>query len=185
MKVKSERYTSGEKALTRSEYEKLISVITDSQDELLIKMAVATGLRREDLCDLETNNVNLKDKTLTFYEAKKKKWRNIDLPDSVIIMIEKFYNTLDRKEQAKREKLFDFCGRTAYRHLKYWCNVASIPERPFHSLRATCIKFAHNAGWTDEQISKLTGDKIATIQEQYITPGVDEMQEVTRLKPIV
>ena len=77
MKVKSERYTYGEKALTRSEYEKLVCVITDSQDELLIKMAVATGLRREDLCDIETNNINLKDKTLKFYEAKKKKWTPI------------------------------------------------------------------------------------------------------------
>jgi integrase len=187
MKVKSERYIYGEKALTRSEYEKLISVITDPQDELLIKMAVATGLRREDLCDIETNNINLKDKTLMFYEAKKKKWRSIDLPDSVITIIEKFYNTLDIKEQEqdKTKKLFDFCGRTAYRHLNHWCSVASIPERPFHSLRATCIKFAHNAGWTDEQISRLTGDKIATIQEQYKMPGVDEMREVVRLKPIV
>ncbi len=184
MKPKSDRYASGEKALTRGEYERLISMITDLQDELLIKMAVATGLRREDLCDIETSNINLENRTLTFYEAKKKKWRTIDLPDSIITMIETFYETPE-KEQARRGKLFDFCGRTAYRHFNYWCNAASIPERPFHSLRATCIKFAHDAGWTDEQISRLTGDKIATIQEHYRTPGVDEMREITRVKPIV
>jgi integrase len=185
MKLISDRYTSRRKALTRREYEKLISVITEIQDELLIKMAVSTGLRREDLCNIETNNINLKDRNLTFYESKKKKRRTIDLPETIITMIEKFYDTLDKKYQARRVKLFDFCGRTAYRHFNHWCTVAGIPERPFHSLRATCIGFAHDAGWTDEQISRLTGDKIATIQEQYRTPDEDEMREVVRLKPIV
>ncbi len=185
MKPRSDRYTSRKKALTRGEYEKLTSAITDPQDELLIKMAVATGLRREDLCDIEINNVNLKDKTLTFHEAKKNKWRNIDLPDSIVTMIEKFHDAPDKKDQVRREKLFDFCGRTAYRHFNHWCAVAGIPQRPFHSLRATCINFAHDAGWTDEQISRLTGDKIATIQEQYRTPDENEMREVVRQKPIV
>src|SRR5574341_1186567 len=178
MKLKSDRYTSGEKALTKSEYEKLINVITDIQDELMVKMAVATGLRREDLCSIETTNISLKDKNLTFYEAKKKKWRTIDLPDAVITLIEKFFNTLDKKKRAKRKYLFDFCGRTAYRHLNYWCTTAGIPERPFHSLRATCINFAHDNGWTDEQIARLTGDRITTVQEHYRTPGVDEMREI-------
>ncbi len=185
MKLRVERYSSFEKALTKTEYEKLIDVITDIQDELMVKMAVATGLRREDLCSIEIANINLPGKTLRFYEAKKKKWRTIDLPDALITLIGKFYGTLDKKERARRKSLFDFCGRTAYRHLNYWCNAAGIPERPFHSLRSTCIKFAHDAGWTDEQIAALTGDRIITIQEHYRTPGMDEMREVTRVKPIV
>ena len=43
-KLRSEHYTSGEKALTRQEYDKLLSVITDLQDELLIRMAVANRI---------------------------------------------------------------------------------------------------------------------------------------------
>ncbi len=191
-KLQSEKYRSGEKALTKPEYEKVLSVTTDLQDELLIRMAVATGLRREDLCKIEVANINLQDKTLLFHEAKKdrrdkatgnivEKWRTIELQPIVIVTIQKFWKTLP-KEQQKRRYLFDFVGRTAYRHFNHWCEVAGIPQRPFHSLRATCIKFAHANGWTDEQIAKLTGDKISTIQEHYMTPSVDEMREVTRLR---
>ncbi len=99
----------------------------------------------------------------------------------VIVTIQKFWKTLP-KEKQKRRYLFDFVGRTAYRHFNHWCEVAGIPQRPFHSLRATCIKFAHANGWSDEQIAKLTGDKISTIQEYYMTPSVDEMREVTNAK---
>lgn len=191
-KLQSDRYKSGEKALTKQEYDKLLSVITDLQDELLIRMAVATGLRREDLCNVEVAKINLEDKTLLFHEAKKdrkdkatgnaiEKWRTIELQNIVIVTIEKFWRTLP-KEQQKRQYLFDFVGRTAYRHFNHWCEVAGIPQRPFHSLRATCIKFAHANGWTDEQIAKITGDKISTIQEHYMTPSVDEMREVTSAK---
>jgi len=185
MKLASDRYKSGEKALTRQEYEKLIAVITDLQDELLIKLAVATGIRREDLTNIRCDNIHLTDAKLMYWEAKKSRDRTIDLPESVCILIKKFYNELGREKLKKRDLLFDFCGRTAYRHFNEWCVVAGIPERPFHALRATCIKFCHAAGWSDEQISKLTGDKISTIQEHYMTPSVDEMRSVTQMKAIV
>ena len=196
MKLESDRYKSGEKALTQGEYTKLTSVITDLQGELLIKMAVATGIRREDMCrpsynkedehrGIKCDDINIKDYKLTYFEAKKNRTRTIDLPEALIILIKKFYNELGREELKKRIYLFDFTGRTAYRHFNHWCEVAEIPTRPFHALRATCIKFCHGAGWTDEQISKLTGDKISTIQEHYMTPSVDEMREVTQNKPII
>ncbi len=180
-KLRSEHYSSGEKALTRREYDKLLSVITDLQDELLIRMAVATGLRREDLCDIKVADIVFPEKRLRFYEAKKRKWREIDLPDAIIVCLQKYWNMLDKKERG-REYLFDFVGRTAYTHFNNWCREAGIPERPFHSLRATRIKFAHDVGWTDEQISKLTGDKIDTIQLHYRTPSVGEMAQVTQMK---
>lgn len=185
MKLQSDRYKTGEFALTRTEYDKLMNVITDLQDELLIRLAVATGIRREDLCKIECDHISLEDKTLFFHESKKSVSRTIDLPDLVIVCIKKFYTSLDRQELRKRKLLFDFSGRTAYRHFNSWCVVAGIRERPFHSLRATCIKLAHASGWTDEQISKLTGDKIATIQEHYMTPSSDEMREVTKEKVFV
>lgn len=211
-KLYSDKYTSGEKALEVNEYKKLLEVITDLQDELLIRMAVSTGLRREDLCNIKISNISIKDKTLYFHEAKKdtiqrqpsekvngkkirgkpllidgktihiEKWRMIDLQPIVLTCLEKFWKTLPKEEQRKREYLFDFVGRTAYNKFNKWCRVAGIPERPFHSLRATCIKFAHNNGWSDESISKLTGDTISVIQAHYMTPSVGEMKRITEEK---
>lgn len=180
MKITSRGYKSGEKALNRKEYEKLISVIDNLQDELLIKMAVTTGLRREDLCSVKVSNINMSDGVLTFHESKKSCDRPIYLNPDVIMLIKKYMNT-----QEDREKLFDFTGRTAYRHLNHWCVVAGIPERPFHALRATCVKFCQAAGWTLEEVSKLTGDSIRVIQEHYATPSDGDMKSAVQEKRII
>lgn len=196
MKLYSDRYKTGQKALTREEYNKLISCITDIQDELMIRFAVDTGLRREDLCNVECDQIDLKNNKLRFHEAKKdhtdkktnaftEKWRTIDLSNEVVALIQKFYNTLDKSELRKRQYLFDYVGRTAYRHFNRWCVVAGIDERPIHALRATCIKFAHEAEWSDMEIADLTGDKISTIQEHYMTPSVDEMRQAKQKKAFI
>lgn len=180
MKLQSSKYKSGEKALSRKEYEKLIGVIDNLQDELLIKMAISTGLRREDLCNVRVGNLNLNDGILTFHEAKKGLDRSIYLDSELILLIKKYLNT-----QTDRDKLFSFSGRTAYRHLNKWCVVAGIPERPFHALRATCVKFCQVAGWKPEEVSKLTGDSLRVIQEHYAVPSDGEMRETTRSKRIL
>jgi len=193
MKLHSDRYKTGQKALTREEYNLLIPIITDLQDELNIKLAIDTMIRREDLCNIECDNINLKNCKLRFHEAKKdhtdkktkiktEKWRDIDLSPEVVALIQKFYNTLDKSELKKRKYLFDYVGRTAYRHFQYWCESAGINTRPFHALRATGIKFAHDAGWSDMEIADITGDKISTIQEHYMTPSVDEMRQAKQKK---
>lgn len=180
MKLKSDRYKSGEKALSRKEYEKLISVIDNIGDELLIKMALTTGLRREDLCNVRIDNININDGLMTFHESKKNTDRSIYLNPDVILLIKKYLNTQD-----KRDKLFPFSGRTAYRHLNQWCRIAEIPERPFHALRATCVKFCQSAGWKPEEISKLTGDTIRVIQEHYATPSDGDMREAVTKKTVI
>jgi len=180
MKLQSDKYKSGEKALSRKEYEKLIAVIDNIEDELLIKMAITTGLRREDLCNVKVSNINLTDGILTFHEQKKSLDRSIHLNPDILQLIKKFLKT-----QNRREKLFSFGGRTAYRHLNHWCVVAGIPERPFHALRATCVKFSQAAGWNIELVSNLTGDSIRVIQEHYATPTDGDMRDAIRNKSII
>jgi len=185
MKLYSDRYKTGEKALSREEYTKLISVIDNLEDEVMVRLGVAAGLRREDLCNIQISRINLREKTLSFHESKKKREKQIDLPDEVCVLIQKFYNSLGAKVLSKREKLFSYTGRTAYNRFNAWCRVAGIDERPIHALRATCIKFAHTAGWNDTEISKLTGDNIATIREHYMVPSVDEMKQVTQKRAFI
>lgn len=218
-----DRYKTGQKSLSHSEYSKLISVITDLVDELLIKFAVAEGLRREDLVEIKLSNIDKVRRTLLFHEHKKdriqrelpvyeiingnrikhkgkiifgldgkpikdEKWRTINLQPNLIIIIEKYWNSLSKEKKKKHEqkdRLFLFTGRTAYNKLNYWCKVAGIPTRPFHALRATCIKFCHDAGWSDEQIQTLTGDTISVIQRHYMTPSTSEMADVTSSKGFI
>jgi len=219
MRLEANNYKTGQKALSREEYNKLIPVITDLQDELMIKLGIDTMLRREDLCNIECDNIDIGNCRLRFHEAKKdtiqrepsevkvmngkktrikgmpvivdgdvvhiEKWRDIDLSPEIVALIQKFYNTLDKSELKKRKYLFDYVGRTAYRHFQHWCEVAGIDKRPIHALRATGIKFAHATGWTDEQIAAITGDKISTIQEHYMTPSLDEMRQMKQKKSFI
>ncbi len=104
MKLNSDKYRSGEKALTHKEYETLIESIADLEDELLIKMAVATGLRREDLCNVLVSNTDLENTTLIFFESKKNIIRPIFLSDSIITLLKKYLKTIPQGGYRRKYK---------------------------------------------------------------------------------
>ena len=57
---------------------------------------------------------------------------------------------------------------------------ANIPTRPFHALRATCIKLHQAAGLTPEQTQRIVNDSLRVIQQHYTTPSDEEMKTVIR-----
>lgn len=179
MNFKKEKYKSGEKALTKTEYEKLIKAIGNLEHELLIRLAVATGIRREDIVNIRIKDIDLKNCSLSFYERKKKKIHTVFFSEEIEKLIEKHLNTI-----KKREKLFDFSGRTAWNILNHYCEIAGIEKRPFHALRATCVKFAQDAGWTAQQTAAHIDDTIETVQEHYSIPSKGEMADLAKKKAI-
>lgn len=179
-RFRSDRNTSGQFSLTREEYDKLLAVTDNLEDELILKMAVSTGLRRDDLFAVQIANIDLDNGKLTFYEAKKRRMRTIGLQAGVVQLIRKYLRTID-----KRERLFSIKGRMGYNRFNSLCREAGIPERPFHALRATCIKFCQASGWSQEQVAQLVGDTLEVIHLHYTTPSIQEMGEVTRDKPTV
>jgi integrase len=205
MFAKKDRYTTGEHALNKKEYQKLHSVVDHLEDEVMIKLAISTGIRREDLCHgtmrriridkatkkqvkyvvitgIKVSDIDFEDKKLSFLESKKNRIWEVPLSDDMLVLMRKLINSRGRNQS---EYLITYSGRTAHRKLQAYCDKARIPRRPFHALRATCIKFCQGAGWAPEQVSKLTGDTIAVIQEHYSTPTNAEMQAVVMDKPIL
>jgi integrase/recombinase XerD len=177
---KRERYRSGQKSFTKNEFQRLMSKVGVLEDEILLTLAVNTGLRRRDITSIEIQNINLKERTTTYYENKKRRWRTIFLSSEMARRLEIYFNTLPKKQK----QLFKFNDRTAYNRLNKYCTLAGIPNRPFHALRATCVKFCQAAGWTPEEVAELTGDTIRVIQEHYSTPSLMEMKETTEKKPV-
>lgn len=191
MKYQSNKYTSGEKALTRKEYDKLLAVIDTHEDELFLKMAVTTGLRREDLANVKTNNIDTTEALLTFHESKKNRDRPIPLTDDICLLITKFLKTI-----PKREKLFSCSGTQFYRRFngykdkdkKYhpgYFELAGIANRPIHAFRATAIKFMNESDFSDPQIMAITGDTLQVIQQHYLTPSMDELRNAVKGKKII
>lgn len=176
-----ERYRTGEKAFTRTEINKLLAACATLEDELLLKLGVSLGLRREDMVSLKVVDVDLTNNAMSYYERKKSRLRVVPIGGNVSQLILKYMHTIPRSQKA----LFAFSGSTAYRKLQRLCDLADIQRRPFHALRATCIKFCQAAGWTPEQVSELTGDTIRVIQEHYATPSRAEMSEVMKEKEVI
>lgn len=175
-------YKTGEHALTEKEYDRVLDACSSIQDECLIKFTVATGLRRADVVRIERQNVNTVTGEITFNEKKKgNRIRKIFVGQKLRQLIIKYEKTLPKDEF----RLFPFSERTAYNKLQNLCDIAGIPRRPFHALRATCIKRCQKAGWTPEQVVDLTGDTLRVIQEHYAVPSSSEMSELAVQKEIV
>lgn len=179
--IKRAPYTTGQFAFTRKEFGKLLQVCGTVGDELMVKMGAAYGLRREDAVNVRIEDINPTEMTMTYYEKKKDRIRTVPIGFNMMQLMRKYIATLPKNQML----LFAFSGSTAYRKLQRLCIAASIPRRPFHAFRATCVKFCQDAGWTPEQVSELTGDTIRVIQEHYATPSRAEMCEVMKEKEVI
>ena len=108
MEAKRERYKTGEKALTRAEYNKIKEVIDSIEEEVMIVLPVATGMRREDLANAKWTDINEQEITLTFWERKKRRYHTVPLSPQVIQLLRKYRNSLGKD---KRETILPFSVR--------------------------------------------------------------------------
>jgi integrase len=118
-----------------------------------------------------------------FTEHKKNRIHEVPISKEMMRLIRLLVNSRDKKSSSPF--LITYSGRTCHRRLQEYCDKAEIPRRPFHALRATCIKLCQRSGWRIEEVAKLTGDTIAVIQEHYSTPTPGEMQEAIEKRAII
>lgn len=174
---------TGEKSLTPKEYQKLLAVCNNLEEEVLLKVAVGLGLRRRDIASIKISNIDLTESRITYYEHKKDRDRTVPLGPDLSQLLRKYISTLHKNQvflfKWGRGKYGD---RTAHRRLTFLCDRAGVPRRPFHALRATCIKFKQVEGWPVEATAKLVGDTIAVVQEHYATPSDAELSELMKEK---
>lgn len=178
--------------MTVADAERLCDSIGDTQDEALIRLSIATGMRREDAVSVRAADIDLERGTVTYSEKKKKsRTRIVHIAGShkLLSSLEKQLRLIPRGSvwlfPSKMGAKAHMSSRTAYNRLQYWLKRNRLESRPFHALRSTCIKIAQSRGWTPEQVSELTGDTIRVIQEHYSRPSDDEMAKVARERPIL
>lgn len=180
-------------ALSYNQYMRIMLKCRTTEQTCLIGIACELGLRREDLVAIETSNVDLIGKRLTFYESKKAKIRVLPLPEAQLQDITKHLNTFKKTPKylfsAKRStsKSGHMSGMEAWRTLQELCIQADIPippgrtGRPFHALRGTCYKLKQNRDkWTIEQAAAWLGDNPATAMLHYGKTTVAELETLVR-----
>jgi len=183
-----ERYKSGQKALTAPQVDKLMSVIDNLHDEVLLKIGVACGIRRYDISKIIVDNINFKDSYIEFLEKKKRnKIKRTYISTDVLNTIKKWV-----KMKPKNNKYL-FPGRgsnsisdkTCYNILQKYLERAGLPNRPFHALRATAYKIAQQRGWSVRQAAEHIGDSTRVAEEHYGTPSTEEMKDRAINNPII
>lgn len=161
-------------SLTIEEEEVFFSVLDDFEDMALFQLELTSGIRREDISNVEKDLVDLENKQLKFWESKKNRWHTVPLTDKTVQILTMYIKT--KPKTAK--KLFDFTGRTAYNKLQRALIKAGIKKRlSFHDLRRSFIKNAKRKGLTVKAVAQIVGDTVATVQEHYENYDMDELKK--------
>ena len=165
-------------SLSEAEQIMLIDVAETFEDVVLFKLALCTGIRREDIVRVERANLDIEGRKLKFWEAKKKRVWTIPLPESIIPDLTRFLNT-----SPNQKLLFSMSGRTAYRHLQKYIKKAGITKHiAFHDLRRTFVKTAKKRGLSPQAVAQITGDSLSTIDLYYSNLDMGELKlEVNKL----
>lgn len=159
-------------SLTLEEQDRLLAVLDRLEDMALFKLALTTGIRREDIASIEIGRIDFENRTLSFWESKKRRDWTVPLAQDTLQILKMYVAT--RKGERR---LFDFTGRTAYNHLQAALERAGIKkELSFHDLRRTFIKTAKVKGLSPKAVCQITGDTLAVIQKHYENLDMDELK---------
>lgn len=188
----NENKTSGEYALTEEQAKELINNCPDLKEATLLALTITTGMRRSDIVRVKVRDLNLEENKVAYEEMKKDdRIKIVKIPQKVTAMIERWLNVRDDKSKflfpakQKNSKTGHLSGRTAYNILQRNLDRLGLEHRPFHSLRATCVKMCQKKGWTPEQTAKHIGDTIETVRRHYKTPSDEEMFKVGEEKSLM
>lgn len=183
----SEKILPSEKCLTEKEIQKLLSVIDQIEDKTLILFTLETGLRRSEVVEILTSNIDYKRQTVKIYDEKKDEWRIVVFPEYIGSQVKMYLNS----RNLNSPYLFSFCGRTANRRLKKWCRRAGIRSSKsdktlvtFHWLRHTFIRRSKMAGREIKVVQQNTGDTIETILKYYRKPSIEQCKQEIEAKRI-
>lgn len=186
----SRSITSGEEALTEKQVKKLINNCTDVEEVALLSLAITSGMRRADVVSVKEVNFEPEERSLSYEEKKKDRIKQIHLPQKTVGRLERWLNSRGSNSKyifpARQENSSTghLSGKTAYNILQRNLDKNNIDNRPFHALRATCVKLCQKKGWSPEETAKYIGDTVETIQKHYSTPSREEMKEVTEEKSL-
>jgi len=192
-------YKSGELALTNDEVNKLLSATDTIQYKALLSLAISNGFRRSDIIQLIRDNYDPVNRTIIFYETKKKRWRKVYIPSSytVYYLNKHIISSRQSKWLFPSDRHLDIkwdphiSSRSVYDVYNRYLQKAGIENpdnrkyRPFNTLRATCYKQCQRMGWNPRQACELIGDKVIVAEHHYNKPSREEMMYISNNIDIV
>jgi len=184
----SKKIPHSDKYLTEEEIKKLIQSIEILEDKTLILFTLETGLRRSEVVNIYTSNLEFKRQVVQVFDDKKDEWRSIVYPNYVGSQVKMYLNNREESSQF----LFPFCGKTANRKLKKWAKKADIrtndmgqTDVSFHWLRHTYIRRSKKVGRDIKVVQQNTGDTIETVLKYYRDLSIEDRIFEIESKPLL
>ena len=188
----SKTITSGEQALTQKQVKDLIDTCPNIEEAALLSLTVSTGMRRSDIIRVKVRDLNLDENKVSYREKKKgDRIRTVGIPGKTVTKIRQWLNARNSDSEflfpARQENSSTghISGRTAYNVFQRNLERLGLEKRPFHSLRATCVKLCQRRGWSPEQTARHIGDRVDTVQKHYSTPSDEELFSVSQEKELI
>ncbi len=194
-------YHVGRDALTEKEIDMVITALGSIAETTLLEFAISTGMRRDDIVNTRIADIQEISEAgqpgppaiyVTYWEKKRRRYWHAHVSGPTaqhVLMLVNLYKQQRLRTPwlfpSPRDPQHHLSSRQAYNVFQKALKVAGLRSRPFHALRATCMKQCKRMGWTIEQTMELTGDSFRTVQEHYLTPSIDEMKEVAVKAPPV
>ena len=153
---------------------RLFRVIKDNRDYAIARVLFATGMRRDEVCQLTLDNYN--EPNITFQMSKGEELRSVRLDNTTYIAIDAYLET--REDRYKVLFLNDHSKPFTPDALsqvfkKYFERIGADKRTGFHAFRRGLVTLLHDRGMSETEIQKFIGWKTGDMVARYIqfTPG--------------
>lgn len=177
--------TSKTESLNFHEVKEILKSCDSIKKRALIELAVSTAIRRDDIVNIEIDNIDLENSKLQFWEKKKKRTWEVPLEPELMATLIMYMKTLPKgakylfpAEQSNANHLSD---KTAYNWLQEAMKKAGLTKKmDFHGLRRTYVRLAKRMGYDMKWVQEMTGDTAEVILKHYDGWKTDEMSEILK-----
>ncbi|ACG78754.1 phage integrase [Phenylobacterium zucineum HLK1] len=162
---------------TEEEIERLVAHFNDNPRQVIpmariIRFAIATALRQEEICRVTWADLNPRTKMLTVRDRKDpraKKGNDQRIP----LLAVSGYDALALIEEQRGcrgnedDRIFPYCHRSAGTAFTRACKELQIEDLHFHDLRHEATSRLFEAGFTIEQVALVSGHKDWKMLRRY------------------
>lgn len=182
-KRRTRSIASTQKYLTQDEMFRILSVLSSPEDVLLARVGIDLGARVGEVVNLPWTNVDFRERIIHIWDEKKDLPRDCTMSEPTWKLLENYANSIDKRVQRV---VFPFSAKTANRRVKEWAKAAGIERRVrWHTWRHTFVVQSRRAGRDWDFIAQQTGDRVATLIEEYSKLSIEDRIRVTNEHPII
>lgn len=162
---------------TEEEIAQLIAYFDGNERQLIpmsriVKFAIATAMRQEEICRVTWADLNARTKMLTIRDRKDPRMKSGNDQRIPLLAVSGYDGmALIEEQRAIRsnedERIFPYCHKSAGTAFRRACRELEIEDLHFHDLRHEGTSRLFEAGFTIEQVSLVTGHKDWKMLRRY------------------